>query len=121
MSPQEEALKVPGLEKIGLALIQYAQTLLPSSSAEVRGRRVVLSPNFVAFTFQPRARTIRISLRGFWREFEAHSELPLMRGRGGSYSECVLAGPHQLLAAAKYIRRAAEIYQQRKLNGREHR
>ena len=113
MTAHEEASKIPGLQAVGLALLQYAETLFPSCTSEICDRLLVIRPNnFAAFTFQSRARTIRISLRGYRREFEPLPELPIVRGRSG-YSMCVVQGPHQLFAAVSYLRQAADIYVRR--------
>ncbi len=113
MTAHEEASKIPGLEAVGLALLQYAESLFPSCTIEICDRLLVTRPNnFAAFGFHSRARKIRISLRGYRGEFEHLPQLPIVRGRPG-YSTCVVQGPHQLFAAASYLRQAADIYVRR--------
>jgi len=112
VSPEPKTSHEQLLESIRIALVAYAQTLLSPGNVHPGNSWIVLTPNFVAFRPQPRKKTLRVSLRGYRGEYDQRPELPLKRGRPG-YSECVIEGPHQLLAAAEYIHSASGIYRRR--------
>ncbi|WP_434148693.1 hypothetical protein ACR2R6_15685 [Methylocaldum gracile subsp. desertum] len=111
MSLEEEISKVTELKHVGLALLQYVQSLVEGTEFQAHERRWVARPhNFVTFEVHwQRARNITISLRGNPSEFIQFSELPLKGGMAG-YSECKVTSTNQLRAASSYIARAAELY-----------
>ena len=100
------------LKNVGLALVDYVESLSPGISFEFKGKRWVPTVNFVAFTVQhARAQNMVISLRGNPKEFLKFDELPLKKGMGyGAYTECTLETPDQLPAVAMCIKKAFELY-----------
>lgn len=109
---ENEIEKIEELKHVGIALVQYAKSIISGIEFEQSGTRWVARPhNFV--TFEPhwkRAKNIAVSLRGNPSEFIEHNELPLKAGMAG-YSECKIISASQLAAASSYISRAAELYQ----------
>ena len=70
MGIREEICKISHLKNVGLALIDYIESLCPSITFELKTKRWVPSVNFVTFTIQyKRAQNIVISLRGNPSEF----------------------------------------------------
>ena len=116
MGLREEMSKIPALKNVGLALVDYAESLSPGISFELKGKRWVPSINFVTFTVQhAQAKNIVLSLRGNPSEFLKFPELHLRPGMGyGAYSECTLSTPNQLAAVAMCIKKAHEISRQGK-------
>ena len=112
MGIRNDISKIPKLQNMGLALIDYIVSLSPNISFEQKGRRWVPSENFVTFTIQhARSENIVISLRGNPKEFIQFEELPLKEGMGhGAYSECIINNPKQLPAIALCIKKAYELY-----------
>ena len=108
---EEEISKVAGLKNVGLALVQFAESLFKGTVFESSDRRWVARPhNFVTFEVHwQRANNIALSLRGNPDEFLTFEELPLRAGMGG-YSECKITSARHLAAASCYIRSAAELY-----------
>ena len=113
MSLRDDISKIPKLKNMGLALVDYVESLHPQIQFELKNRRWVPTENFVTFTVQfAQSQNVVISLRGNINEFIEFEELPLREGMGyGAYSECTLERPNQLPAIAMHIRRAYEIYQ----------
>jgi hypothetical protein len=109
---EHEIENIEELKHMGIALVQYAKSIIDGVEFEQNGTRWVARPdNFV--TFEPhwkRAKNIAVSLRGNPGEFIEQNELPLRSGMSG-YSECKLTNVNQLAAASSYIGRAAELYQ----------
>ncbi|MGB7541253.1 MAG: hypothetical protein WBM28_04455 [Burkholderiales bacterium] len=108
---ENEISKITELEHVGLALVQFAKSLVPGTSFEQSegGRWIARPRNFVTFEIHwQRVRNIALSLRGNPTEFLPHEELPLKAGMGG-YAECRITSVRQLAAASSYISRAAEI------------
>ena len=98
------------LHHMGIALVQFAQTIYPESHfqpATSPGMWVLRPNNFV--TFVVRRDYIRLLLRGLPCEFPKYKG-SLLTGSRGSYSTCKLRDPSQLHAATCYIKRAAKIY-----------
>ena len=89
MGVREEIRKIPKLKNVGLALIDYVESLCPGITFELKTKRWVPSVNFVTFAVQhARAQNIVISLRGNPKEFLEFEELPLREGMGyGAYTE----------------------------------
>lgn len=111
MGLREEISKIPALKNVGLALVDYVESLSPGVSFARKGRRWVPSLNFVTFSVQhAQARNIRISLRGNRKEFLQFEELPLRTGMGhGAYTDCILEKPGQLAAVAMCINKAHSL------------
>ena len=107
---EQEISQLNELKHVGLALVQFATSLVEGTSFQEHEHRWVARPNnFVTFEVHwQRARNIALSLRGNPNEFAALPELPLKAGMGG-YSECRITDPKQLHAASSYIARAAEL------------
>ena len=122
MGVREEITKIPKLKNIGLALIDYIESLYPEITFELKTKRWVPSVNFVTFTVQhARAQNIVISLRGNPKEFIEFKELPLREGMGyGAYTECTLEHAKQLPAIAMHIRTAYEIYSKGNMRDKKH-
>lgn len=122
MGLKEDIEKIPGLRSVGLALVDYVESLEPGISFELKGKRWVPSQNFVTFTVQhAKARNIVISLRGNPNEFLGFNEIELREGMGhGAYSECTLNSVRQLPAVAMHIRTAHEIYKKGGGRDRKH-
>lgn len=122
MGIREEISKIPKLKNIGLALIDYVESLHPGITFELKSRRWVPSVNFVTFTVQhARAQNIAVSLRGSPKEFIEFDELPLREGMGhGAYTECTLERANQLPALAMHVRRAHELYNQGREREKKH-
>jgi hypothetical protein len=121
MGLREEISKISALKNVGLALVDYVESLSPGISFKLKGRRWVPSVNFVTFTVQhARAQNIVISLRGNPKEFLKFDELPLRKGMGyGAYTECSLKNPSQLTAVAMCIKRAHELYREGRTRGKK--
>jgi hypothetical protein len=111
MSLEEEIAKLPELRHVGLALLQFARSLVEGIEFEAHDRRWVARPhNFVTFEVHwQRASNIALSLRGNPSEFIQMPELPLKAGMAG-YSECKVTSVGQLHAASSYVARAGELY-----------
>jgi hypothetical protein len=109
---ESDVAEIAELKHVGVALAQFACSLFPESDFRREGRRWVFRPeNYVTFSVHSsRSRHIRLSLRGNREEFSEHIGTPLKKGRNPSWSECIVADPRQLLAAASYIDRAAELF-----------
>lgn len=109
---EDEISQIPKLKHVGAALAEFARSLSPGSAFKREGSRWVLRPeNFVTFSVHAaRSMHIRLSLRGRRGEFAQYEGTPLKTGRARSWSECVIASPSQLLAAASYMQHAAELY-----------
>ncbi len=122
MSVREEIAKILKLKNVGLALIDYVESLCPGVTFELKTKRWVPSENFVTFTVQhARSRNIVISLRGNPNEFLEFKELPLREGMGyGAYTECTLDNPNQLPAIAMHIQKAHQLYQQGGARDKKH-
>lgn len=122
MGLREEVSKIHKLKNIGLALIDYIESLHPGITFELKSNRWVPSINFVTLTVQhARAQNIVISLRGSPTEFIEFDELHLREGMGhGAYTECTLEHANQLPALALHIRRAHEIYKQGREREKKH-
>lgn len=114
MEIRKEISKISKLKNVGLALIDYIESLYPGITFELKTKKWVPSENFVTFTVQhARAENIVISLRGNPKEFLEFEELPLREGMGhGAYTECTLEQANQLPAVAMHIRKAYELYQE---------
>lgn len=113
MDIKSEIDQIPELRNMGQALIDFVEDICTGITFEKKRRRWVGSPrNFVTFTIQySRAKSNRISLRGYPRELPQFKELPLYPGRGyGAYTECTLTEPKQLAAIALCIQQAHELY-----------
>ena len=108
----DDLAEIPELRHVGIALAQFARTLFPDSDFKREGHRWVFRPkNYVTFSVHAaRSRHIRLSLRGNRGEFAEHKGAPLTKGRAPSWSECIVKHPGQLLAAASYIDRAAQLF-----------
>jgi len=122
MGVREEISKIPKLKNIGLALIDYIESLYPGITFELKTKRWVPSENFVTFTVQhARAQNIVISLRGNPKEFLEFEELPLREGMGhGTYTECTLERANQLPALAMHVRKAYELYSEGSTRDKKH-
>jgi len=122
MKVREEISRLPHLKNIGLALIDYIESLHPGITFSKKGRRWVPSENFVTFTVQiARSRNIVVSLRGNPDEFLKFEELPLKEGMGyGAYSECRLESPKQLPAISMHIKKAYDLYSTGASRKRQH-
>lgn len=114
MGLREEISKISALKNVGLALVDYVESLSPGISFELKTKRWVPSVNFVTFTVQhAQAQNIVISLRGNPKEFLKFDELPLREGMGhGAYTECTLETPSQLAAVAMCVKKAHELYRE---------
>ncbi len=121
MGLREEISKISALKNVGLALVDYVESLSPGISFELKGRRWVPSVNFVTFTVQhAQAQNIVLSLRGSPTEFLKFAELPLRPGMGyGAYTECTLKTPNQLAAAAMCIKKAHDLRREGKTRTRK--
>ena len=108
----EEIQKLHSLANVGMALVEYAQSLFPGLSlrANSQGRYVASPENFVTFSIHyQRTSNITVTLRGNPDEFLSYPELPLKPDMNG-YSSFKLTEVGQLAAASAHIRRAAEIF-----------
>jgi hypothetical protein len=108
---KDDIATIPELKNIGLALIEFAESLFPDTQFEAEGKRWVARPNnFVTFEVHwQRVRNITMSLRGNPEEFIESDKLPLNAGMAG-YSECKVTSPKQLDVASSYVARAGELY-----------
>ena len=97
---------------VSAALIAFALSEFPANRIERRNYYlwVAYPNNYFAFRVQLRLDNTRFSVRGQPGEFQSRPELPLIRGRGGAYTEFVVSRSEQLLAACGYLARAAELY-----------
>ena len=111
MTVEDEILKLRFISRIGLALIDFIQSIQPIGNFQFESNSWVYRPNnFVAFDIHyQRANNITLSLRGQPNEFDHYTSLPIYAGRG-NYSRCKIESSNQLDAAAYYIRRALELY-----------
>lgn len=109
---RDDIAKISKLKNLGLALVDFAESLFSGTQFEAHGDRWVARPNnFVTFEVHwARAKNIALSLRGNPDEFVSLPELPLKAGMAG-YSECKISSSRQLAAASSYIARAAELYE----------
>ncbi|MCJ8500132.1 hypothetical protein, partial [Desulfatitalea alkaliphila] len=122
MGVREDISRLPNLKNVGLALIDYVESLQPGITFSKKGKRWVPSENFVTFTIQfVRSKKIVISLRGNPDEFLEFEDLPLKEGMGyGAYSECHLESPKQLPAISMHIKNAYDIYCKGVLRRKKH-
>jgi hypothetical protein len=123
MGVREDMNRLPKLKNMGLALIDFVESLHPGISFDKKSQRWVPSENFVTFTIHfVRSRNIVVSLRGNPDEFIQFPDLlPLREGMGGgSYSECTLKNPNQLPAIAMYIQKAYELYKEGRGRKKKH-
>ncbi len=122
MSVREEICKIPNLKNVGLALIDYIESLCLGVTFELKTKRWVPSVNFVTFTVQhARSKNRVISLRGNEKEFLEFKELSLREGMGyGAYTECTLENSGQLPAISMHIRKAYELYNEGGTRDKKH-
>lgn len=108
---EDEIANLTELKHVGLALVEFASSLVDGTKFEAHERRWVARPhNFVTFEIHwQRTKNIAISLRGNPSEFLPFPELPLKAGMAG-YSECKVTSTRQLAAASSYMATAAELY-----------
>lgn len=107
---KHEISKLTELKHVGLALMQFAESLVEGTSFVISERRrwIARPRNFVTFEIHWQStRDITLSLRGNPSEFLRFEELPLRAGLGG-YSECRINSVRQLAAASSYIATAAQ-------------
>ena len=104
----DELRRLPELEAVGQALVQFTRSLHPGDFV-AEGKRWVYEPNFVTFTIQwQRAHSIAVTVRGYAFEFPDSPVLKLEKDRGG-YSIFRIESPRQLAAAPVFIERAHEL------------
>ncbi len=110
----EEMANIPGLQAVGIALVQYAESLDGSRFSRTPNGWVMAPVNFVALRVQwKQSQDLMMTLRGRPGEFESElglgRELELKPARGG-YSRCWVTHPKHLKAAIAYIALAHQLY-----------
>lgn len=112
MSLRNDINKIPELKNIGLAMIDYVESLCLGIEFKHKSKRWVGSLNFVAFKIQHAcSKNIIVSLRGSQNEFLDFKELPLRNGMGyGSYTECTIDNPRQFPAIMMHIKKSFELF-----------
>lgn len=113
---ESELNRLRSLRSVGVALFEYAASLLPTSKYVKKQRRWVLEPqpNYITLTVQhARAQSILVTLYGQPRNFTHLPELPLKAERSGYWSKFTIQRAAQRDAATAYIRQAFQLHKQR--------
>jgi hypothetical protein len=88
------------------------RSLFPANNftKSASGKYIAGPDNFISIeVHHKQVNNLTLTLRGYPFEYYKFNELAITPGRPG-YSSVKIENPHQLAAAAFYIRRAAEIY-----------
>lgn len=107
MSIEEEMQRLPKLNHMGIALVQFVYSL--QNGVFKKKTEWVYSPNFVAFGIPKRVEKIYLILKERPKEVEDRNLLPLYSGRWG-YFRGVITSPRQLECAARYIAACHRIW-----------
>jgi hypothetical protein len=104
MNYETDLANLGRLGGIAQSIVDYALSLQPGLEI-VRGCGLwKVSTGFMHFEPRPRESKVWFGIRGYLREFEISTDLPLWRGAGyGCRSEFWLNSPRQLLAACEYV------------------
>jgi len=116
MTIDEEFQRIPDLTAVGMALAQFAASFMKGEFVHKKKRWIYSPANVVAFQVQyPKAKSIVVTVYGNHSQFQKDQVLSLWSDRSPSYTKFTVTERRQLAAAANYIQRSFELWQEKHL------
>ena len=106
MTIEDEMLRLPNLKHVGIALVQFVQSLQKGDFVRKETDWIFVPSRFVAFGFPKRGvEQIRMQFRQFFPQHLDEKDEQILKLYDGRYHhfKCFITEPRQLACAAKYL------------------